>query len=83
MIGLLMVGRRMNPSEIRAAREALGLSQSGLARVLRMGPNGATRIREWEEGRREITGPAAVALSLLLEQRTTFATKPTAREERG
>jgi DNA-binding transcriptional regulator YiaG len=59
----------MRPVEIRQAREALGLSQSGLAEALQMGERGADRVRDWENGKREITGPAAVAIRLMLDAR--------------
>jgi DNA-binding transcriptional regulator YiaG len=59
----------MQPTEIRIARERLGFSLQGLAEALQMGPNGATRIREWEQGKRPITGPAGVAIKLMLSSR--------------
>jgi len=54
------------PREIRAARKALGYSLMELAEALHMDKNGADRIREWEHGEREITGPASVAIRLML-----------------
>lgn len=56
----------MTPAEIRAARKILGLSQSGLAEALRLGPNGERTIRRWEQGDIAVTGPASVAIELLL-----------------
>lgn len=55
----------MSPEQVRTARRALGLSQTGLAGVLRLGPNGERTIRRWEQGNVPITGPASVALELL------------------
>lgn len=56
----------MTPAEIRTARKALGLSQTGLAEALRLGPNGERTIRRWEQGDVPITGPATVAIECLL-----------------
>jgi DNA-binding transcriptional regulator YiaG len=53
--------------EVRRAREALGYSQRDLAEALQMGPNGADRIRDWEQGKRPISGPASVAIRLMLD----------------
>jgi DNA-binding transcriptional regulator YiaG len=56
----------MTAAEIKAARVALGLSQSGLAEALRMGPNGERQVRRWEQGETPVSGPASVAIELLL-----------------
>lgn len=56
----------MKPSEIKQARQQLGLSQAGLARLLRMGDNGERQIRRWEDGQVAISGPASVALEALI-----------------
>jgi putative transcriptional regulator len=48
-----------NPISIRTIREATGLSQPGFAAVL--GVEVAT-LRNWEQGRREPTGPAKALL---------------------
>lgn len=58
----------MQPRDISLARRALGLTQSGLAERLRMGANGERAIRRWERGEQPITGPASVAIKLLLER---------------
>jgi DNA-binding transcriptional regulator YiaG len=58
----------MTADEIRNARKRLGLSQSGLAEALRMGANGGRTVRRWELGEIPITGPASVAVQLLLER---------------
>ena len=55
----------MTPAEIKAARLALGLSQSGLAEALRLA-NGDRTVRNWESGRIAITGPASLALEALV-----------------
>ena len=58
----------MTPAELKAAREALGLSQSGLAKALRMGKTGRDTIRAWEsdDNVRGVPGPAQVAIEHLL-----------------
>ena len=55
----------MTPTEILAARKALGLSQTALAGALRL-TNGERTIRNWESGRVAITGPASLALEALV-----------------
>ena len=55
----------MTPAELRTIRAQLGLSQAGLAALLKVG-SGRT-VRRWEAGERDIPGPAAVALKLLAE----------------
>jgi DNA-binding transcriptional regulator YiaG len=56
----------MTSADLRAARKTLDLSQSGLAEVLRLGPNGERTIRRWEAGDIPVTGPASLAIELLL-----------------
>jgi DNA (cytosine-5)-methyltransferase 1 len=58
----------MTPAEVKDSRHRLGLSQSGLAEVLRLGPNGERTVRRWEQGDIPITGPASLAIELLLEK---------------
>jgi DNA-binding transcriptional regulator YiaG len=50
--------------ELKAARTRLGLTQAGLAALLRV--DGRT-IRKWEAGDREIPGTAEVALEALAD----------------
>jgi DNA (cytosine-5)-methyltransferase 1 len=56
----------MTPTEIKTARQRLGLSQVGLAETLRLGPNGERTVRRWEQGDVPVTGPASLAIELLL-----------------
>lgn len=59
----------MTPAEeIRAARQKLGLSASGLAKALGLGANGARTIRRYEAGEILPSGPVLVALRLLVEK---------------
>lgn len=56
----------MTPDTVKQIREQLGLSQSGMARLLRLHPvNGRRTVRRWELGEVPVPGPAAVALELL------------------
>lgn len=58
----------MTPAEVKAARYALGLTQSGLAEALRMGENGKRQVRRWEQGETPVSGPASVAIEMMLNQ---------------
>lgn len=60
----------MLPTEVKAARKALGLSQAELAERLRMGPNGERTVRRWEKGDVPVSGPASVAIELMLAGRS-------------
>lgn len=51
------------------ARQKLGLSASGLAELLGLsnpGNNGATSVRNWEDGKRNPSGPVLIAVEALL-----------------
>lgn len=59
----------MTPSELRTARAHLGLTQSGLAKALRLSEkNGDRSIRIWEQDGNTVPGPVQVAVELLVEQ---------------
>jgi DNA-binding transcriptional regulator YiaG len=53
----------MTPREVRAAREALGLTQQALAEALECAPR---TVQMWEAGDRNVPGPARVALAFML-----------------
>ena len=53
----------MTPAEVVNIREQLGLTQSGLARVLRI--TDIRTIRRWEKGEIPVSGPASVVLELM------------------
>jgi len=55
----------MNKDELLRARIYLGLSHDGLAEVLEVAA-GRT-VRRWEAGEKEVPGPAAVLLDVLIE----------------
>ena len=59
----------MTPDAIRTARRALGLSANGLAEALRLGKGGGRTVRRWEAGDTPISGPASLAIELLIRQR--------------
>jgi len=54
---------------LKQAREALGWSHGDMARALRLAGDasqGDKRVREMESGRRQISGPVAVAVESFL-----------------
>lgn len=53
----------MTPAEVVNIRKQLGLTQSGLARVLRI--SDLRTIRRWETGEVPVSGPASVVLELM------------------
>lgn len=58
----------MPPEEVMAAREALGLTQQGLADLLELDSQWSRdTVGSWEKGTRPMSGPARVALRLLLK----------------
>ena len=60
----------MNPANLRAARKTLGLTQSGLAKELRLSDkNGDRSIRVWETEGNTVPGPVQVAVECLLNHR--------------
>lgn len=53
----------MTGEQFTAARNALGLSQSDMAKALRMdGPHSYKTLGAWENGRRDIPGPVTLAV---------------------
>ena len=59
----------MTPTEVKAARLAMGMTQAQLATALELtGDNGKRTVRHWETdcGKFQITGPARVAIRLML-----------------
>ena len=55
------------PDQIKAARQALGLTQAGLAAALELANADSATVRSWENGRRAPSGPVRVAIRLMLE----------------
>ena len=51
---------------VRASRKALGMTTKALAEALRLGRNGGRTVRRWESGETPISGPAQVAIELML-----------------
>jgi DNA-binding transcriptional regulator YiaG len=61
-----------DPATVKFARRALGMSLQELADALELeGPNAADTVRFWENGKRTPSGPARVAIRLLLERLET------------
>lgn len=58
----------MTPSDVKAARKRLGYSARELAEALNLGVHGGRTVRRWESGETPITGPAKVAIQLMLER---------------
>lgn len=57
----------MTPDQIKAARRELGMTQAQLAARLRLAESSGPRtVRHWESGTVPITGPASVAIELLV-----------------
>ncbi len=65
----------MTPADLRTARKALGLTQKGLAGVLRMGEWGWQTVAKWEadSNTRGVPGPVQVAIEALLENQRRAA----------
>ncbi|MGU3594099.1 helix-turn-helix domain-containing protein, partial [Methylobacterium brachiatum] len=53
----------MDASDLRTALTSLGITQADLARLLRVTPRG---VNLWFQGERDVPGPVAAYLSLLL-----------------
>ena len=51
---------------LRDARQRLEMSTDGLATKLRLGSNGGRTVRRWEAGEVQVSGPAQVAIELLV-----------------
>lgn len=51
------------PPDVKAAREKIGLSQSEFARLMRVS---VKTLQNWEQHRRNPTGPAAALLKIVL-----------------
>ena len=55
----------MTPTEFAQCRRTLGLTQSELARLLRLAGSGARSIRHYEAGTKPVPGPVSVVLDIL------------------
>lgn len=54
--------------DVKDAKKKLGWSASEIAEALRLSEtSGKTTVRAWLNGKREISGPAAVALEALVD----------------
>lgn len=60
----------MNPTDLRTARKELGLTQSALAKALRLSEkNGDRSVRIWEQDGNTVPGPVQVAIEAMLAAR--------------
>ena len=60
----------MTPADLRTARKALGLTQSALAKALRLSEkNGDRSVRIWETEGNTVPGPVQIAVQFMLEQK--------------
>ena len=60
----------MTPTELRAARKALGMTQHELAAALRMGKWGFQTVSVWERDGSTVPGPVQVAVLAMIERAT-------------
>lgn len=56
----------MTPEEVKAARQKLGMTQTGMAVALELSGADSATVRSWENGRRTPSGPVRVAIKLML-----------------
>ncbi|MFO1091590.1 MAG: hypothetical protein U1E46_18595 [Hyphomicrobiales bacterium] len=61
--------RNLTGAELRAARHLLQITQEDLARLLRIGPNGARTIRRYENFYQPVPGPVSVCVEMLIDER--------------
>jgi len=52
----------MTPTDVKATRESIGLSQGEFARLMRVS---VKTLQNWEQNRRHPTGPAAALLKIV------------------
>ena len=58
----------MTPTQFKDARKALQLSQNAMAEAL--GLKTSRAIRQFESGERQVSGPVAKLMSMLLESKS-------------
>lgn len=56
----------MTPQEFKQARNLLGLSAAGLAKVWGMGANGGRTVRRWEAGDVPVNPIAAYCIEMMV-----------------
>jgi DNA-binding transcriptional regulator YiaG len=56
----------LTAQEVKTARILMGLTEGGLASLLRMGNSGRRQVRRWESGDVPVSGPASVAIEALM-----------------
>ncbi len=58
----------MTPTELKNARNKLGLTQSGLAARMLMSKHGGRTVRRWEAGEIDVPGPVALCIGYMLAE---------------
>ena len=58
----------MTPQQFKQARNTLGLSAAGLAKVWGMGANGGRTVRRWEAGDVPVNPIAAYCIKIMIEK---------------
>ena len=66
-MGLSLWRFDMTPETLKSARNTLGLSAEGFAKLVKV-ESGRT-VRRWEAGERDIPGPVVVIVGALMESR--------------
>ena len=61
---------------MKEIRKALGLSQKGMARALRLKGTDGRAIRQWESGERVPSGPVTLCYEMLEKERTVLMPWP-------
>jgi DNA-binding transcriptional regulator YiaG len=70
----------VSPTEFRAARHTLGLTQAAMAEALEVT---LRAVQWWEAGDREVPGPARVALRLMLQRPSAVPSQRSTAAGRG
>ena len=61
-------GTAVTAAEFYNARKRLRMTQAQLAEALQLGKDGKRAVRRWEHGERPISGPVAVAITMMREK---------------
>jgi transcriptional regulator with XRE-family HTH domain len=69
----------VTPTQFKDARIALGLSQNAMAKSL--GLKTSRAIRQYQTGERQVSGPVAVLVAMLLEQANGKKATPPDKQE--
>jgi DNA-binding transcriptional regulator YiaG len=70
----------VQPAEVRAARERLGLTTQQLATALECT---VRAVQQWESGARNVAGPARVAIAFMLQALPAARSRRLTAADRG